>query len=209
MINSINAYSCSRHKNPSFGSVVQSRVVLRKLNPQGFFEYFTLKNYEKGIVGVYKSLALKVQTPKAKNIVDKLSRFIPDFNSTDPILRSTKIGISSVFKRFLLTGNEAREIDFYGRKFIGYDKNKDNFIIAINGLVQKGSRRIKTANGKEIGIDLIVEGAYKKRKLVDIEILDADKLNYAKPPQKLPSLRQEVPAKKVRLFQPEFDFSVK
>lgn len=206
MINSVNNYRTHLRAKPAFGAVIQARVVLRTLNPTGVFEYLVLKNNEKGISGVYQSLARRVQTPKGKNIVDKLSRFIPDFSPDNTILRSTKIGAPSIFKRFLLTDAEAREIDFCGRKFIGYDKNKSDFILAVKNIVYRGGRRVKNAHGKEIGVDLIVEGKQGQRKLVDIDVIDAVSLNWSKPTQQPAPKPIITPKKIVKFFQPEFDF---
>ncbi len=208
MINSVSDYRTHLRVKPAFGSVIQSRVVLRTLNPMGVFEYLVLKNNEKGIAGVYQSLARRVQSPKGKNIVDKLSRFVPDFSHANTILRSTKIGAASTFKRFLLTDAEAKEIDFYGRKFIGYDKNKSDFILAVKNIVYRSRRRVKNAQGREIGVDLIVEGKQGHRKLVDIDIIDAIRLNWAKPSQKPDPKPIAVPKKVIKFVQPEFDFFV-
>lgn len=202
LVNSTNLYSNSSFKNPAFGSVVLSRVVLRRTNQTGAVEYASLKNYERGIVGIYQSLSRRVQSGKAKNIIDKLSRVIPDFDAAKPLIYSTIIGVRSGVKRFLLTGVDAKYINDCGHDLIGNLGSKEKYNEFVKGVVLNYKNRVINKNGREIGIDIIVEGPYRGRKLVDIDVVDLQALD--KP--KVNNVEQILPNNDAKLKQSEFSF---
>lgn len=172
----VSAISNSRVKfntyKPSFGSVVMSRVVLRTVEKNGDIYYTPLLNNEKGIVGIYQSLSKQVNKSKKLDFLKKLSAAIPDFNIKKPILHSTLIGVRSSFRRFLLTGADARKARDLGTDLIGALNNRKSYSTMMKEqILSQPQKRIFNENGDELGIDLIVEGPQGKRKLVDIEIL--------------------------------------
>lgn len=196
---SSNPYSPSAHLNnkPSFKSVILSRVVLRTVNANNEIIYTPLMNNEKGIVGIYQSLALKINQNKGKdkNIINKLKEVIPDLRKNKPIIHSTIVGTRSRFKRFLLTGSDAKRIRDYGTDLIGALNNRQVFANSVrNDILNDSSRRLFNSDGDEIAIDLIVEGPFRKRKLVDVDVCTLSEISKAKPsvsqnPQPLTQLR--------------------
>ena len=199
-----NFYNKTRHNSlvPSFGSVVLSRVVLRGFDKSGEPQYLILKNSEKGIVGVYQSLSRKVKNGKSKDIIEKLRKAIPDFNINRPIIHSTLIGVRSSYKRFLLTGSDAMAVRDCGSDLIGALNNRSAYREFVRKLLYNFNSRVFNKQGNEIGIDLIVEGSYGNRKLVDVDVVDAEALNKAKISMKKSVLSEE----NVQQIQKEFDF---
>ena len=169
---------------PSFGSVVLSRVVLKTTNKNGDIFYTPIMNNEKGIVGIYQSLSRRVNSAKNQDFLKKLSEIIPDFNEKKPIIHSTLIGVRSRFKRFLLTGADARKARDLGTDLIGALNNKRSYANMMKEeILNQPKKRVFSTDGDEIGIDLIVEGPKGKRKLVDIEASTVHDISRAKPPK--------------------------
>ncbi len=217
-VSNINLGQNNNYK-PAFGSVVLSRVLLRTVDKNGDIYYTPIMNNEKGIVGVYQSLSRRVNSGKNLEFLKKLKSVIPDFNPQNPIIHSTLIGVRSSFKRFLLTGADARKARDLGTDLIGALGNKKNYATMMKEeILNRTSKRIFLNEGDELGIDLIVEGNKGKRKLVDIEISTLHDISRAKPPKyasnkkeikKLENINQaSKPAdvKKSEETQKEFDF---
>ena len=183
-VNSNVNYPQGKMYKPSFGSVILSRVVLRTVEKNGDVYYTPLMNNEKGIVGVYQSLSRRVNSAKKQDYLRKLAEIIPDFNIKNPIIHSTLIGVRSSFKRFLLTGADARKARDLGTDLIGALDNRRSYASMMKEeILNKSSKRVFNSDGNEIGIDLIVEGQKGKRKLVDIEISTLHEISRAKKPQ--------------------------
>ena len=206
-------------QKPSFGSVVLSRVVLRSVDKNGDIFYTPLLNNEKGIVGVYQSLSRRVNSGKNLEFLNKLKSVIPDFNPKKPIIHSTLIGVRSSFKRFLLTGADARKARDLGSDLIGALDNRRSYATMMKDeILNKTSKRVFSQDGDELGIDLIVEGTKGKRKLVDIEISTVHDISRAKPPKyasakkeikKLEQINETIPSTEIKettSTQQEFDF---
>ena len=187
MISAISNVNQNTNKNysakPSFGSVVLSRVVLRNIDKNGNVFYTPILNNEKGIKGIYQSLSRRINSSKNQDFLKKLSETISDFKINKPIIYSTLIGVRSSFKRFLLTGADARMARDMGTDFIGALNNRQAYAHTLkNEILYNHKKRIFNPDGDEIGIDLIVEGIKGKRKLVDIEISTLQGISKAKPP---------------------------
>lgn len=217
-ISNINSYQNNNYK-PAFGSVILSRVVLRTVDKNGDVFYTPLMNNEKGIVGIYQSLSKRVNGSKNMDFLKKLKEAIPDFSIKNPIIHSTIIGVRSSFKRFLLTGRDAKNARDLGTDLIGALANKKCYAETLkNKILYNPTKRVLNAEGDEIGIDLIVEGQKGKRKLVDIEINTLQGISKAKPPKyasnnreikkldKIELPKQKEPTKQLREVQQEFDF---
>ena len=185
MISAISAPNMQTNTyKPSFGSVVLARVVLRTTDKNGDIFYTPLMNNEKGIVGIFQSLSRRVNSSKNIDFLNKLGEAIPDFNPKRPIIHSTLIGVRSSFKRFLLTGSDARKARDLGTDLIGSLDNKRSYANMMkNDILNNPNKRVFTPDGDELGIDLIVEGAKGKRKLVDIEMTTVHDISKAKPPK--------------------------
>lgn len=177
-------YSQSKNYKPSFGSVILSRVVLKTTEKNGDIFYTPIMNNEKGIIGIYQSLSRRVNSAQKPEYLKKLSEVIPDFNIKKPIIHSTLIGVRSSFKRFLLTGADARMARDLGTDLIGALNNKSSYSTMMKEeILNKTSKRVFNSDGDELGIDLIVEGPKGKRKLVDIEISTLHNISKAKKSQ--------------------------
>ncbi len=218
VVSNINLGQNGNYK-PAFGSVVLSRVVLRSIDKNGDIYYTPLMNNEKGIVGVYQSLSRRINSGKNLEFLEKLKSVIADFNPQNPIIHSTLIGVRSSFKRFLLTGRDAKKARDLGTDLIGALANKKCYAETLkNSILYNPSKRVLTKDGDEIGIDLIVEGEKGKRKLVDIEINTLQGISKAKPPKYLSNKKEikkldkiELPeqkelVKQLSAVQQEFDF---
>lgn len=185
MISAISNSNYSQQKiyKPAFGSVILSRVVLRTIEKNGDISYTPLMNNERGIVGIYQSLSRRVNSAAKPEYLKKLCEIIPDFSIKNPIIHSTLIGVRSSFKRFLLTGADARKARDLGTDLIGALNNRQSYATMMKEeILSKTSKRVFNPDGDEIGIDLIVEGPKGKRKLVDIEISTLKDISRAKKP---------------------------
>ncbi len=177
---------------PSFGSVVLSRVVLRTVDKNGNIFYTPILNNEKGIKGIYQALSRRVNSAKNNELLKKLSEAITDFKTNNPIIYSTIINVRSSFKRFLLTGSDARMARDMGTDLIGAMNNRRAYANVIKDeILNNPKKRVFNADGDEIGIDLIVEGPRGKRKLINIEISTLQGISKAKPP-KFASNKKEI-----------------
>jgi len=177
---------------PSFGSVVLSRVLLRTVDKNGDIFYTPILNNEKGIKGIYQALSRRVNSAKNNTLLTKLSDAIADFKINKPIIYSTIINVRSSFKRFLLTGSDAKMARDMGTDLIGAMNNRRAYANTIKEeILNKPKKRVFNPDGDEIGIDLIVEGPKGKRKLVDIEISTLQEISKAKPP-KFASNKKEI-----------------
>lgn len=172
-------------KQPSFGSVALSRVVLRQVQPNGDIYYRTLPNDDK-LKGVYQSLALRVNKSKDSGLLSKLRTVFNDMRGDDPKIASTATSRSSTEKRFILTGMDARLAKDIGKDLAGALDDKAKYHGAIkNNILSDYSRRVINKNGEEVALDLIVEENSKgKRKLVDVEISTLSEISRPKAPVK-------------------------
>ena len=170
------------NKQPSFGSVILSRVVLKEVQPNGDTFYKTLA-HEDGLLGVYQSFAKRVNQSRDKALLAKLGKFIPDFRKPNPTVYSTQIANRSSFKKFILTGPDARMARDYGKDLVGAMANKDNYAQVVrNQILNSPSKRIFNNNGDEIALDLIVEQKKGKNKLVDVEVSTLNEISKMKKP---------------------------
>lgn len=171
------------HNHPTFGSAVLSRVVLRNVLSNGDIYFSPLTNKDKGVIGVYKSLAHKISNFKDVKLLHKLASAISDFNMSKPIVASTVIGTRSDFKRYLLTGADAENVRTLGAKFYSQKLDSNLFKdIVSKKIVNNPKNKVFNELGDELGIDLIVENCKGKLKLVDIEISTASNISKYKPP---------------------------
>lgn len=175
----------NKKQNVSFGSLVLSRVVQRMVADNGDIYYSTLMNRD--VVGVYLSLIDKIKKAKSSDmpLIQKLLDAISDLKiKKNNQVFSTSVGTNSDCKNFLLIGKEARlKIDAKRNSYIDRVFSKKLYVINLEKELNKiGEEKRIFKNGKEIGVELIVEELPSKEyKIVDIEITTADKLNEHKP----------------------------
>lgn len=198
-------------KQPSFGSVALSRVVLRQVQPNGDIYYKTLPN-DKKLIGVYQSLALRVNQSKDSGILSKLRMVFNDMKGDNPKIASTATGRSSTKKRFILTGMDARMAKDIGKDLVGALDDKANYHGTVKDIILNDySRRVINKNGEEVALDLIVEENSKgKRELVDVEVSTLSEISRPKAPVKKATQSVEtqppVSPKREEPTQATFDF---
>ena len=161
-------------KTPSFGSVMLARVLQREII--GNRAYYSLLSY--GDSGVFQSLTrgINSQSSKFAKIAEKLQK-IKDFDITRPFVRSTHVGTRSATRRYFMTGFDAQDLDNMGKDFIGGMGDKYLYRDSIVGdILRKSSNRVKTDDGVELGLEVIVERQKGKNKIVDVDFRPIENL---------------------------------